>query len=155
MRLRTAATALLLVACAPASTAFTSVDEAAVRDLEERYRAAWLADDPDGVMATLASDAVLMPAGLPPLMGHDAIRAYWWPADGSVTTIHDYELVVEEVEGSGDLAFVRGRGSLAFTYQDPAGEASSLSSESVHLSVARRDADGVWRIVRRAWSAVQ
>lgn len=146
---------LALAACAPSQRAFTAEDEAAVRALEEAYRQGWLANDSSAVMATLSPEAVLMPAGVEPLVGDAAIRSYWWPADGSETTIEAYSIVVQEVEGSGDLAYLRGRGSLEFTYRDPAGEVSRLTSEAVHLSVAERRADGRWQIVRRAWSAIR
>lgn len=143
-----------VASCSTPPPAFSSDDEAAVRALEEAYRAGWLANDSSAVMATLASDAVLMPAGREPLKGHAEIRGYWWPADGSLTTIHDYRIRIDEVEGSRDLAFLRGRGELAFTYQDASGQVSELSSRAVHLSVARRGPDGSWRIIRRAWSAL-
>ena len=148
-------TLIAISACAPTPMAFTADDDAAVRALEEAYRTGWLSNDSAAVMATLAPGAVLMPAGVPPLIGDSAIRHYWWPSDGSVTTIEGYEIEVEEVEGSGDMAYLRGRGSLAFTYQDAAGEVSHLTSQAVHLSVARRVDDGAWWITRRSWSAIR
>ncbi len=135
--------------------ALTAADRAAVRALEESYRTAWLANDSAAVMATLVSDAVLMPAGVEPLVGDSAIRAYWWPDDGSRTTITRYDIDLDEVDGSGDLAYVRGRGLLEFTYVGPGGEASDLASEAAHLSIARRGEDGRWRIIRRAWSRLR
>lgn len=155
MRRLLVTTVIVLTACTPAQPAFTLDDETAVRALEEAYRTGWLSNDSAAVMATLAPDAVLMPAGVPPLIGDSAIRRYWWPDDGSVTTIEGYEIEVDEVEGSGDMAFLRGRGWLEFTYQDAGGEVSHLSSQAVHLSVARRAEDGTWRITRRAWSAIR
>lgn len=146
---------MILAACAPPDAGFTNEDEAAVRALEEAYRTGWLANDSAAVMATLAPGAVLMPAGMQPLVGDSAIRSYWWPDDGSQTTIDAYEIAVEEVEGSGDLAYLRGRGSLEFTYRSATGEVSRLTSEAVHVSVARRGEDGRWRIARRAWSAIR
>ena len=147
--------ALGIAACAPAPRTFSAEDDSAVRALEEAYRQGWLANDSAAVMATLSPNAVLMPAGVEPLIGDAAIRSFWWPADGSQTTIEAYTIEVDEVTGSGDLAYVRGRGSLEFTYLSPAGETTRLTSEAVHLSVAERQADGTWRIARRAWSRVQ
>lgn len=155
MRVPIIIAAAVFTACGPAAGSFTMEDERAVRALEEAYRAAWLANDSAGVMSVLSEDAVLMPAGVQPLRGDSAIRRFWWPADGSRTTITSYELTLEEVEGSADLAFVRGRGDLAFTYRSPEGEVSHLTSRAVHLSLARRDPDGEWRIARRIWSAVR
>lgn len=148
-------TLVALSACAPAPPAFTPADEVAVRALEEAYRTGWLSNDSTAVMATLASDAVLMPAGVPPLAGDSAIRQYWWPGDGSITTIESYEIEVAEVEGSGDMAYLRGTGSLAFTYESADGEVSQLTSRAVHLSVAERSDDGNWRITRRSWSTIR
>lgn len=133
---------------------FTADDEAEVRSVEEEYRTAWLANDSAAVMATLSEDAVLMPAGMEPLEGHERIRAFWWPDDGSTTVIESYRITVDEVDGSGNLAYLRGRGFLTFTYRSPDGEESRISSEAVHISVARRGEDGSWRIARRAWSSL-
>jgi len=155
MRNPLTAAMIILAACSSADTGFSAEDEAAVSRLEESYRTGWLANDSAAVMATLAPRAVLMPAGVEPLVGSSAIRTYWWPEDGSQTTIDSYEIAVEEIGGSGDLAYLRGRGSLAFTYQDAAGQVSRLTSQAVHLSVARRGEDGKWLIIRRAWSAIR
>jgi uncharacterized protein (TIGR02246 family) len=145
----------VLASCAAPARTFSTDDEAAVRTLEEAYRIAWLANDSAAVMATLEPDAVLMPAGLEPLSGETAIRRYWWPEDGSATTITGYDIGIEDVHGSGDVAWLRGSSTLAFTYTSATGEVSSLQSRSVHLSVARRGSDGTWRITRRAWSALR
>ena len=115
----------------------------------------WLVNDSAAVMATLDPAAVLMPAGVAPLVGDSAIRAFWWPDDGSVTTITGYDITVDEVAGSGDLAWLRGRADLRFTYVAPAGDTSDITSRAAHLSIARRGEDGEWRIVRRAWSALR
>lgn len=147
--------AAALAACSASGAGFTGDDEAAVRALEEAYRTAWLANDSTAVMATLSPDAVLMPSGVEPLAGDSAIRAFWWPADGSETTVTSYEIAIDEVEGSRGLAFLRGRGSLEFTYRSPFDEVTTHSSEAVHLSLARRGADGQWRIARRAWSSLR
>ena len=141
--------------CAASEESFSADDEAEVRALEEAYRGAWLTNDSSAVMATLALDAVLMPGGLEPIQGDSAIRAYWWPADGSSTMIESYEIVVHEVHGSGDLAFLRGHGMLAFEYRSSTGATSRITSEATHLSVAQRNVNGEWRIARRAWSAIR
>ena len=149
-----AALAALVAGCAP-SARFTAEDEAAVRRLEEAYRMGWLVNDSAAVMAALDPAAVLMPGGVAPLVGDSAIRAFWWPADGSVTTITGYDITVDEVAGSGDLAWLRGRADLRFTYVAPAGDTTDITSRAAHLSIARRGEDGEWRIVRRAWSAIR
>jgi len=48
-------------------------------------------------------------------------------------------------------AYLRGRGPLTFTYRPVEGAETRIESESVHLSIARRDAEGRWRVIRVAW----
>lgn len=145
----------LSTACAPGATDLSPEDRAAIESLEEAYRTGWLANDSAAVMSTLAPDAVLMPGGLDPIVGDSAIRAYWWPPDGSRTTINDYSIELDEIYGNADLAYLRGRGTIAFTYQDSAGNVSNAETEAVHLSIARRNSAGAWQIARRAWSRVR
>lgn len=58
-----------------------------------------------------------------------------------------FELVQEEVAGSGDLAYVRGTFKLSFDY-----DGKSYESDGTYLSLLRRGNDSVWRIARRTWN---
>ena len=64
------ATGFLPAAAVPASEA------AAVREVTQEYRNAWLANDPARVMATLTPDAILLPSGMAPIDGAAAIRQF-------------------------------------------------------------------------------
>ncbi|MDQ6871859.1 MAG: hypothetical protein M3037_07565, partial [Gemmatimonadota bacterium] len=85
--------ALIAACAAPAADSvrstlrLTAADERAIRAVDSAYVTAWLGDDTTAVLATLAPDAILMPAGQHPLAGTDAIRGFWWPVDGSHTRI--------------------------------------------------------------------
>ncbi len=146
------ATIITAAACSGArsSSGLAEADRAAIRALDGEYVRAWLADDTAGVMATLAADAVLMPANVRPLQGDSAIRAFWWPADGSRTSITSYETTVDEIDGAGGLAYVRGTGQMAFDYQKDAAR-TSHRSETMTLTVVRKQEDGRWKIARRMW----
>jgi uncharacterized protein (TIGR02246 family) len=115
------------------------------------YRDAWLSNAPEKVMATLTPDAVLLPSGMEPIAGAAAIRAFWWPADGPATTITAMEQTIAEITGEGDLAIVRGHGSLTFTMRQDGREATR-TQRSTFLNVVRRQADGSWKITHRMWS---
>src|SRR5689334_11799901 len=126
-----------------------SSDAAAVRAATQEYRNAWLANDAGRVMATLTPDAIILPSGLAPIEGQDAIRRFWFPTTGPATTVTAMELTIDEVNGSGDLAVVRGRGTLTFK---TAGSDASTSLRSTFLNILRRRPDGRWLIARRMWS---
>lgn len=130
------------------ATGLSAADTAALRAITQEYRDAWLANDPERVMATLTSGAVLLPSGLPPIAGHASIRRFWWPEAAPATRVTAMELQIEEVDGRDDLAIVRGRGTLTFTI----GTSPSTSIRSTFVNVVRRQADGRWLIARRMWS---
>jgi hypothetical protein len=74
--------ALAAVAACEGPPSLTDEDRAVIHALDSAYVNAWLQDDTAAVLATLAPDAILMPAGVHPLQGDSAIRGFWWPADG-------------------------------------------------------------------------
>jgi|RhiMetdeSRZDD1v2_1073273.scaffolds.fasta_scaffold07425_15 uncharacterized protein (TIGR02246 family) len=115
------------------------------------YRDAWLANAPEKVMATLSSDATLIPSGMEPISGAAAIRAFWWPAGGPATTITRMEQSIDDVSGEGDLAIVRGHGSLTFTMRQD-GRETTRTQRSTFVNVIRRQPDGSWKITLRMWS---
>jgi hypothetical protein len=96
--LAVAATACTTTAT-PAGPRFTADDERAIRALDSVFVAAWLRDDTTAVMNTLAPGVVLMPAGQSVLTTPDAIRAFWWPSDGSHTRILTFDRAIDELGG--------------------------------------------------------
>ena len=135
------AVAVALVLAAPARA------DDAVRANLMAYRDAWLKGDADAVMATLTPDAVLLPSGLSPVVGQEAIRAFWWPVDEKPTRIDAMELDIERVSIDGALAYAWGRGTLTFTY-----DGRTRTTRSTFLNVLRRQADGSWQTACRMWS---
>ncbi len=102
-------------------------------------------------MGTLAADAVLLPSGLEPIVGHAAIRRFWLPAGGPATSVTAMEQTVDEIAGDGGLAVVRGRGSLTFTMRTD-GKDEVRTQTFTFVNVVRRQADGKWLITHRMWS---
>ncbi len=128
-------------------------DRAASHRLDSAFVRAWLQDDTAAVLATLTPDVVLMPAGQRPLQGDSAIRAFWWPKDGSRTRITDFQYTVDEMDGTPTLAYVRGHGSLSFTYEKDTVRLQQTSRNMV-LTVAAKQDDGSWRIRQRMWGTL-
>jgi ketosteroid isomerase-like protein len=150
----TFALAVVATACTttttPASPRFTADDERAIRAVDSVFVAAWLRDDTTAVMNTLAPGVVLMPAGQSVLTTPDAIRAFWWPSDGSHTRILTFGRAIDELGGEGDIAWMRRTDSLTFTYAK-GGATQSLTSRSMSLAVLQRQTDGTWRFSRVMW----
>lgn len=140
-------TSLLLAAMPLRAGDITPADYKQIEQVLNEYVAAWLAGDSDRVMATLTTDAVLIPHhGLKPVAGSKAIRAWWWPAGAKPTIIHRFELEHAEIGGSGSVAFARGTQALEWTTGD-----KRSSARGNHLTLLRKGSDGAWRISHQMW----
>jgi uncharacterized protein (TIGR02246 family) len=125
-------------------------DSTAIEAVRSEYVRAWLAGDSAGVLATLDSSAVLLPPGRLPVVGHPAIRAFWWPTDGSRTTITGFTWNIEELAGTPRLAFTRGVSTVAWRYETDSTRSEQIT-RSVNLTILARGTDGRWRILRQMW----
>ena len=138
----------------PTSVPISDADRAALLALDSTFVVGWLKDDTAKVLGVFAPDATLLPPGAPPVTGVAAIRAYWWPSDGSHTRITSFTREVAEVGGGGGFAFVRGTGTLAWTYAKAGVPPVSQVSRSTDFILYARDADGRWRVARQMWNAL-
>jgi uncharacterized protein (TIGR02246 family) len=128
----------------------TARDSSDIQAVQSAYVRAWLADDTSGVLATLDTSAVLLPPGRLPVKGEREIRAYWWPTDGSRTTITAFDWDLEELAGTPELAFTRGVSTVAWRYEKDTVRAEQ-TTRSTNLTILSRGADGRWRILRQMW----
>ena len=124
--------------------------EADIEAVRAAYVKAWLADDTLGVLATLDTGAVLLPPGRLPLQGEREIRAFWWPDDGSRTAITAFDWTLDEMVGTGELAFTRGVSTVEWRYVKDTVRAEQ-TTRSTNLTILVRGADGRWRILRQMW----
>jgi uncharacterized protein (TIGR02246 family) len=147
--------AVFCAACSTQATVdqrLTAEDIEAIRELNLAYPAAWVANDPDAVMLTLADDAVLIPAlGTTPVKGAAAIREFFWPADAPPSTVPVFTMSPEEIDGTRDVAYVWGTMSLSFAVEEE-GATQLYSTAGNYLMVMRRDDGDQWKIARYIWN---
>ncbi len=127
------------------SATLSAADRAAISAVSESWLSAARAGDWAGVAAMYTEDAVLMAPGEPAIEGRRNIQAYWEafpPVTGLSTTN-------VEIEGSGDLAFVRG--TYRFTIEPEGGE--PVLETGKFVEIRRRQADGTWRLDRDIFNA--
>ena len=146
-----------LFGCAPRSAesaaALTDADRAAIRSLDSTFVQGWLHDDTTAVLSVFSPNAVLLPPGSAPVSGLAAIRAWWWPTDGSHTRITSFDRRIVEIAGTRGLAFLRGTGALAWEYAK-GGPPQAQRSRSTDLILVAPDSTGKWRVVRQMWSTL-
>jgi uncharacterized protein (TIGR02246 family) len=123
------------------------VDGAAVRGALEAYFDAAISGNASRWAALYANDAVLMPPKKAAVEGRGAIET-WLKALPVAINEADGEAL--EVDGAGDLAYVRG--TYAMTMEVP-GVAQPVQQEGKLLQIYARQRDGGWLLARDIWNA--
>ncbi len=135
----------------PGHNRLSDRDRAAIHSLDTAFVQAWLRDDTAAVLALFHPDAVIVPPGGRPVEGLPAIRAYWWPEDGSHTRITAFTRELAEIEGTPTLAWFRGVAALEWVYAKDGKEAAQ-TSRSNDLVLLSPDSGGRWLITRQMWA---
>lgn len=136
--------ALLTVAvgCRAGAPEISDADRAAIRAEMEKYIAAVNAGDFEAWGNGLASDVVVMPPNTAPLQGREA-AVNWVKSLPKITLT----TTADEVNGHGDLAYVRGAFGVTATLPD----GSTMNDKGSFLEIRRRQADGTWLLTRDIW----
>jgi uncharacterized protein (TIGR02246 family) len=126
-------------------------DRKEIQAVLEHFRTGWLAGDADVVRSTFTRDAVLLPHhGVAPVVGSAAINQFWWPADSAKTTITKFIQTLDEIGGSGNIAYVRGRSEVAWTIEDQKSPEKWRNAGNF-MALLRRDVNGKWRMSHLIW----
>ncbi len=128
--------AVSVAACAGGGASLSDADIAAIEEVGESWIAAANADDWAGLAALYTEDAVLMPPNSPVVQGRAAIEAFFAafpPSSG-------FALNPVEIDGRGDLAFVRGTYSLTLEIEGM----EPTPDTGKYIEIRRKQADGSW-----------
>jgi ketosteroid isomerase-like protein len=122
----------------------TAEDREAIEALAASYSKFALAGDFDSWLLLYREDAVRMNPGMPPLDGREAISQ--WINSMDITVLAS-KLSVSDIEGTRELAFVRGA-FLSELSINLGGEELIIPDEGSWLSVVKRDEQDTWRFYR-------
>ena len=128
-----------LVACQPAPAKLSDADIAAMRAVSETFVANAVAKRDSANAELFASNGVFMPPNQPAVEGRAAIRA--WLA--AFPPMSDFKTQIVEIDGVGDLAYIRGTYSLTIA---AAGRTPAMSDHGKFLETRRRQSDGRWLV---------
>jgi histidine triad (HIT) family protein len=135
-----------------------------LRDIENikktfsQYHNAWLQNNPDSVLFTFAKDAVIMPSGQLPKKGIEELRKFWFPTNGSVTTVTTvtkFDYTIDELKLDLNTAFVRSSAILSYVYENNGEKTSSTNNKQVYSTYLERQADDSWKVVIKMWNSIQ
>jgi len=108
----------------------------------KKMEAAFNEKDAAALTALYADNAIVMPPGVEPLQGHEAIRAMWESLDEATPTL---ALKIKDVMSLGDMAVETGGWSMT------AADGSHVDHGS-YLAVWKKT-DGGWKMVRDTWNS--
>ncbi len=133
---------LLVLAVVPVraqTAALGDKDKAAIRASTDAFVKSVLAADFVAVSNLYTEGATLMPPNQLAAQGRPAILA-WMKA---FPPAKELALKIVEIEGRGDLAYVRGEFAMAVA---PPGAPGPVKDSGKYVEVRRRDKDGSWKI---------
>ncbi len=144
MRARTFTLVLLalawaIAACQPAAPELPQEDLMAIRALTDSWHDAFNAGDYDALVQLYTEDAVMMPPNQAAAEGRAAVQAWL----GEFPTTSEVSLTIVNIDGRGDLAYVRGTYSLTITME---GMPEAIRDTGKYLEIRRRQPDGSWPI---------
>ena len=126
--------------------ALTDEDVAAIKASTEAYMQAVRSEDLAALAALYTEDAVWMPPNQPMVRGRAAIQA-WNEAQPPVT---EFNLTIEEIDGFGNLAYVRNASSITM---EPEGAPEPIRSTGRGIEIRRKQQDGSWLIAIDIWNS--
>jgi ketosteroid isomerase-like protein len=115
----------------------SDADAAAIMADSDAFSESVLSGDWAAAAAHYTDDAIFMPPNEAVIQGRANIQA-WMEAFPPIT---HFDLEIEEMDGRGDLAFVRG--TLTMTLE-PEGAAEPIQDTGKYVEIRRRQADGSW-----------
>ena len=140
-------TLLIAAACQPPAPAgLTDRDKATIDSLDQKFAGLAMKRDFAGLVgAYYSDDAVLLPPNAPAVTGHAAIEAFFQ----TFPPISNFQLHTLEIEGAGDLAYLRGH--YVMTLTPPGGAA--IPDSGKYLEIWRKQKDGSWKAARDMFSS--
>ncbi len=125
-------------------------DQKAIAELQQREIAAAIGLNVDELLSTWADDGVLLPPNHAPVVGRDALRA-WYAEQAKKLANFDilgYEENWNEVQISGDLGYQWG--TITGRAQAPTQGEKDVTLHA--LRVLKRQPDGSWLVERAIWN---
>jgi uncharacterized protein (TIGR02246 family) len=139
-------TVLSLLACqASGPSGLTQADRDAIAEISTAFLEAARGQDWTALAATYTEDAILMPPNQHAVQGRTAIQAFF----ENFPPMSDMTLENVEVEGVGDMAYIRGIYSMTINMDG----VEPMVDTGKYLEVRKKQADGSWLLHRDMFSS--
>lgn len=130
-----------------------NTDEKEIRKINDDYTSAWLKGDEKGVLSLFEEGARIQPSSLCPIDSLPNIKAFWFPADGSVTTIDRFTNDISYLKIDSSIAYATHESILDWSYQKDTSR-MKVAQKGIATTLYRKQPDGHWKIWRQMWSDI-
>ncbi|HWN81774.1 MAG TPA: DUF4440 domain-containing protein [Candidatus Udaeobacter sp.] len=131
--------------CQSSARPLTAADRAGIESTSQTYEAAAKGADWVALAATYTEDAILMPPNGPAITGRAAIVKFFQ----GFPRLTSFKLTNVEVEGNGDIAYVRGTYQLTMSIEGQ----GPIEDSGKFLEIRRKQPDSSWLIYRDMFSS--
>ena len=128
---------ILGLACQTQTAALSSADIAAIRASEEAFAQNAKTRNDSANAAQYTESAVFMPPNQPAVTGRAAIGRWM----SGFPPMSDFGLTPIDIDGRGDLAYVRGTYSLTIA---ASGKVPAMPDHGKYVEIRRKQPDGSW-----------
>jgi uncharacterized protein (TIGR02246 family) len=125
-------------------------DEQKIRAINRKYVDAWLNYDENGVLSLFSNDASISPGGMKTYKGIKEIRNFWFPKDGSTTSIVSFSNEIQDISFDGDYAYSSQKDHLYWTYKNKTTEMKK-EQWGFATTVYKKQPNGDWKIIHQMW----
>ena len=123
----------------------SAADRKGIQEVTDRWLKAMVSGDSTAVAATYTDDAMLLPPNESAVKGRAAIQHYL----GQFPKITSFKAPLVEMDGHGDLAYVRGTYEITLM---PPGAKIPAKETGKFIEIRRKGSDGSWLILRDLWN---
>jgi len=142
---------LAIMACQPPAQEAGPLSEddiGVIKGIIQQYVQVMLTKDLNAWTGLWTEDAVMMPPNSPALEGREEIITFQEMVAGPPPT--EFVLDVLDIDGTGDVAYVRGTYSITMTV---AGVPEPVRDEGKYLSIFKKQPDATWLFAVDTWNS--
>lgn len=144
---------LFLVTSCSNDSVHRSVEEETLTSIHRLYVNGWKEMNKEKVLSLFREDARIQPSGMPPFQGKKEIASFWFPDDGSVTTINQFDSDILSIDVFDTLATVTYTSYLDWSYKKDSTRIS-MAQNGFGTMILRKERDNRWKIWRQMWTDV-
>ena len=128
-------------------------DKEAIIKIHDDYLDGWKKDDRSLILSLFEKNARIQPSSLTPVEGIENLKAFWFPDDGSSTTVNIFESELLGFDLRDSLAIATRQFYLDFDYAKDSFK-MGRQQKGISTTIYRKQDNEQWKIWRKMWTDI-